>query len=54
MNYLLVRTYKDGSQWVTTGTLKRISKLHSYCDGGAYKDEIYLINPEGIYKKIEL
>lgn len=53
-NYLLIRTYKDGSQWTITGTLKRISKLHNYCSGDAYFDEIYLINRNGIYKKVEI
>ena len=53
-NYLLIRTYKDGSQWTITGTLNRISKLHSYCSGDAYFDEIYLINRNGIYKKVEI
>lgn len=50
--YLLVRTYKDGSVWSTTGSKKRIDHLHSYCNGKAYNDTIYLIQDDGIYKRV--
>ena len=53
-NYLLIRKYKDGSIWTTTGSKKRIDKLHSYCNNNAYTDEIYLIQSDGIYKKVEV
>ena len=52
MTYLLVRTYKDGSKWYTLGTEKRIVKLHSYCNGNAYTDEIYKVNELIKFKKI--
>lgn len=52
MTYLLVRTYKDGSVWSVLGTEKRIAKLHSYCNGNAYTDEIYIVEKNGIYKKV--
>lgn len=52
MQYLLVRTYRDGSQWSTVGTEKKIKKLHSYCSGAAYTDEIYLIHNGAIYQKL--
>lgn len=52
MNYLLVRKYKNGSIWTTTGSKKRIDYLHSYCSGYAYVDEIYLITDDGIYRKV--
>lgn len=52
MEYLLVRTYRDGSQWSTVGSEARIKKLNSYCSGVAYTDEIYLIHNGKIYQKI--
>ena len=51
MIYLLVRVYKDGRVWATTGTKTRIEYLHSYCSGKSYTDKIYLIASDGIYKQ---
>lgn len=54
MQYLLVRTYRNGSQWSTVGSEKRIKTLHNYCTNTAYTDEIYLIKNGEIYHKMTL
>ena len=53
MDYLLLRIYNDGSIWTTTGSKERIYKLHSNCDGKFFKDYIYIITSDGIYKQVE-